>query len=151
MGVVERSGVNVRRVKRSDIDAILALDGKVSGGQSRLTYKDMVAADPGGALDMSFVADIEDKVIGFILAKLAYQGMPFSEICLILAIDIDDAYKQLGIGRSLVYAVLEHCHAEGVNTVRAIFSEHDAKLRRFVENMGFHRSVIVNYDKTFES
>ena len=43
MDTIEESAVNIRRVSRSDIDAILSL------GQWLITYREMVATDPGGA------------------------------------------------------------------------------------------------------
>lgn len=39
----------------------------------------------------------------------------------------------------------------GVNTIRAIFPEKNAKLRKSAENLGCGRSTVVNYDITLES
>ena len=68
MSTMEKGTVNIRRMGRRDIDAVLDIDRKISGGRGLITYRDMVAADPGGALDLSFVAEVDGKVVGFILA-----------------------------------------------------------------------------------
>jgi len=151
MSMMERGAVNIRRMTRSDINAVLALDRKIGGGESGITYKDMAATDLGGQLGLSFVSEVDGQVIGFILARLAYLGIPFTEVCVIHGIVVDPDYQRHGIGSRLVNALLSHCHAEEINTIRALIEEHDTELRRFAEQMGFRRSTIINYDKTFES
>jgi ribosomal protein S18 acetylase RimI-like enzyme len=142
--------VNLRRMSRSDIDAVLNIDRKIGGGRGLITYRDMVAADPGGALDLSFVAEVAGKIAGFILARLTYVGVPFVEIAVIQAIVVDPDYQRRGIASQLVNALLGHCHAEGINTIRAVADERNADLKRFFQRLGFRRSELVNYTKTFE-
>jgi len=153
MSAVEKGTVNIRRMERRDIAAVLAIDRKISGGQGLITYKDMLAADPGGALDLSFVSEVDGQVVGFILARLTYVGVPFIEIAVIQAIAVDPDYQRRGIGSRLVHALVGHCHTEGVgvNTIRVVLDEHNTGLRRFFERLGFHRSELINYTRTFES
>lgn len=151
MSTAKKSDINIRRMTRQDIDAVLQLDRQVAGGASHITYKDMVALDPGGALDFSFVAEMDGRIVGFILARLMYMGMPFTEFCVIHAIDVAEDKREMGIGRRLVDEVMDKCQAEGINTIRAIFPEKNEKLRKAVENLGFRRSPVVNYDITLES
>jgi len=148
MGTIENEKVTIRRMTRTDIEAIIDLDKKIGGGKSEITYKDMVSLDPGGPLDFSFVAEISNKVAGFVLARLMYMGMPFSEFCVINAIDIAEEHRGQGVGRRLVNEILDKCHDEGIYIVRAIFPEKNEKLRKAVENLGFRRSPVVNYDMT---
>jgi ribosomal protein S18 acetylase RimI-like enzyme len=142
--------VNFRRMTRSDIDAVLDIDRKIGGGRGLITYRDMVAADPGGALDLSFVSEVDGKVAGFILARLTYVGVPFIEIAIIQAIVADPDYQRRGIASRLVNVLLEHCHAEGISTIRAVADERNADLKRFFQRLGFRRSELVNYVRTFE-
>jgi len=146
----KESTVNLRRMTRSDIDAVLDIDRKISGGRGLITYRDMVAVDPGGTLDLSFVAEVGGKVIGFILARLTYVGVPFVEIAIIQAIVVDPDYQRQGIASRLVNGLLGHCHAEGINTIRAVLDERNAALKRFFQRLGFRRSELINYAKTFE-
>jgi len=151
MSTMEKGTVNIRCMGRSDIDAVLAIDKKISRGQGLITYRDMVAVDPGGALDLSFVSEVDGQVVGFILARLTYVGVPFIELAVIQAVVVDPDYQRRGIASRLVNALLGHCHAEGVNTIRAVLDERNTELRRFFQRLGFHRSELVNYTRTFES
>jgi ribosomal protein S18 acetylase RimI-like enzyme len=146
----DKETVDIRRMARGDIDAVLAIDRKIGGGRGLITYRDMVAVDPGGAFDLSFVAEIDRQVVGFILARLTYVGVPFMEIALIHALAVDPGHQKHGIATKLVNALLSHCHSEGVSTVRAVLVERNTELRRFFERLGFHRSELINYTRTFE-
>lgn len=143
--------ITLRRMSRGDIDAILAISRKLGGGRSQISYRDMVATDPGGPLDLSFVAVTDGKVVGFVLARLAYLYIPLTEVCLIHGIVVDPDYRRLHIGSRLVNELVAHCQLEDINTIRALVNERDADLRAFVDRLGFRRSNIVNYDKTMES
>lgn len=141
----------IRRMSRDDIDAVISLTRKFAPGQLTVTYRDMVATDPGGPLDLSFVALLDGKLIGFVIARLAYVYIPFTEICLLHGIVVDPEYQRHHIGSRLVQELFSQCQLEDIGTVRALVNEQDTGLKNFVESLGFKRSKIVNYDKTFES
>jgi ribosomal protein S18 acetylase RimI-like enzyme len=151
MSMVGKGAVNIRPMTRSDIHAVLALDRKIGEGGGLLSYTDMDATNPGGPADLSFVAETEGKVIGFIITRLAYLMIPFTEVCIIQGMLIDPAYQRQGTGSKLIERLLEHCQARGISTIRALIPEWNEELRHFVERYGFRRSTITNYDKTFES
>lgn len=147
----ENLEVKIRRMSREDIDSVLELDRKFGRGKSSITYRDMAATDPGGPLDLSFVAELHGNIVGFIIARLAYVYIPFAEICLIHGIVVDPDYQRHHIGSKLVNELLSQCQLEDVYTVRALVNENEPELKRFIEGLGFKRSKIINYDKTFEN
>ena len=151
MSNVEQSAVSIRPMTHSDIHAVLALDRKISKGRGLLGYKDMAATDPGGPLDVSFVAEVGGNIIGFVMSRLAYVMIPFTEVCILQGILVDPDYQSRGIGVRLLGKLVGYCQDEGINTIRALVEEGNDELRRFVERLGFRRSTIVNYDKAFES
>jgi ribosomal protein S18 acetylase RimI-like enzyme len=151
MSNVEEAEVSIRRMTRNDIQAVLALDRKVGSGRGLLSYKDMATTDPGGPLDLSFVAEVDGKMSGFIMNRLAYLMVPFTEVCIIQGILVHPDYQKHGIASKLLQRLLEHCQTEGINTIRALVPERDEVLRHFVERHGFRRSNIVNFDKTFDN
>lgn len=151
MSTGEKGAVNIRPMTRDDIHAVLALDRKIGEGRSSLNYADMDATNPGGPADLSFIAEIDGRVAGFIISRLAYLMIPFTEVCLIQGMVIDPAHQGRGTGSKLMEKLFEHCRTKGINTIRALLPERNEVLRQFVEYHGFRRSNIVNYDKTFES
>jgi ribosomal protein S18 acetylase RimI-like enzyme len=150
MSEIAGDSVNIRRMSRRDIDDILVLVKKTSKGESRVSYKDLVANDPGGPFSLSFVAEAEHKIVGFVLARLEYIYIPLVEVCLIHALVVDPEYQRRRIGSALMDQLLYHCHLEDINTIRTFVTHGDNEWESFVEHSGFHRSTMVNWDKTFE-
>jgi GNAT superfamily N-acetyltransferase len=150
MSTGKKEKVDIRPMTREDIHTVLALDRKIGEGRSSLSYSDMDATNPGGPADLSYIAEINGKVVGFIVNRLAYMMIPFTEVCLIQGMLINPAYQGHGTGSLLVEKLFEHCRAKGINTIRALVPEWNEELRHFVERNGFRRSNIINYDKTFE-
>jgi len=163
MSAMEKGEVNIRPMERRDIDAVLAIYNKIREEgipgikRSRftdrgiLTYEEVASTDPGGPSDLSFVAEVNGQVTGFIWSRLAYVGIPVEEVGLIHMLIVDPDYQRRGIARRLVDALAERCHAKGVNTIRAVLDERDWELQNFFQGLGFHRSELAIYAKTLKS
>jgi len=151
MSNAKEAKVNIRRMERSDIHEVLALDRIIRGpGRDVISYDDLAAANPGTAPDVSFVAEVDGKIIGFSINRSTYLMVPLTEVCIIHAIFIHPDYQGRGIGRKLIQAVLYHCQTEDIGTVRALIPEGNKELQSLFERQGFQRSPITNFDKTFE-
>jgi GNAT superfamily N-acetyltransferase len=151
MSSVEQGAVTIRPMTRSDIREILALDKKLGKSNSSLNYKDMAAIDFGGPLDRSFVAEANGIIVGFAIAHLAYVMTPLTGVCILNSILVDPGSQNRGIGVKLLGRIVAYCQEEGIGTIRTLIEEQNDELTRFVERLGFRRSTVLNYDKTFES
>jgi ribosomal protein S18 acetylase RimI-like enzyme len=148
VSAIETGAINIRRLTASDLDGVLILINKITKGKSRITYRDLIANYPGGPLDLSFVAEAKGQIVGCILARLELVYIPLVEVCLIDAVGVDPEYQGRRIGSILVQKLIDHCHLEDIDTIRALVAQDDEPLRRFIEYLGFRRSNIINYDKT---
>ena len=152
MSKAKEAKVTIRRMTRNDIHEVLFLD-RIVTGQRRdvIKYEDIASANPGTAPDMSFVAEIDGKLVGFSINRSMYLMVPLTEVCIIHAILVHPDYQGRGIGRKLIQALLKHCQTEGIGTVRALIPRGSKELQAMFERQGFQRSRIVNFDRTFES
>jgi N-acetylglutamate synthase-like GNAT family acetyltransferase len=132
--------VSVRPAKKTDIDPVLNLTGSLVSRED-LSY---LNEDPSS---LGFVAEAEGHIIGFSLAHILYVGMPLTRVCVIQGIVVQHEYRRHGIGEELVKAIFQRCSEREVSTIRALVEESDARLRLFVEQLGFQRSTVANYDK----
>jgi ribosomal protein S18 acetylase RimI-like enzyme len=142
--------INIRKMTHEDIDGVLEFNSNLKGHKNILTARDMVAINPGGPMDCSFVAEAKGKIIGFIIARVSYGYLPSTEACLINGMVVDTKYRRQYIGTRLVNELLQCCRSEEIPTVRGLVDERNEELKRVVENLGFQRSKIVNYDRIFE-
>jgi len=144
--------VSIRRMTRSDIHEVLFLD-RIITGQRRdvIKYEDIASANPGTPPDLSFVAEIDGEMVGFSINRSTYLMVPLTEVCIIHAILVHPDYRGQGIGGKLIEALLNHCQAEGIDTVRALIPEGNKELQALFERQGFQCSNIINFDKTLET
>jgi len=147
MSATEAGAISVRRMTPKDLDEVLVLIGKMTKGKSRITYRDLIANEPGGPLDLSLVAEASGQMVGFALARVEFVYIPLVEVCLIYSVGVDPQYRARHIGAALVNELVKHCHLDGIPTVRALVAEDNEPLRKFIEYLGFHRSNVINYDR----
>jgi predicted N-acetyltransferase YhbS len=65
--------VKIRPMEPEDISGILKVDQKISGVARALTYRDLVREALGGQIDMSFVAEVDNQFVGFVMAYLTLE------------------------------------------------------------------------------
>ncbi len=150
MPAIERKErkIRIRPMEPEDIDSVLAIDRKISGVRRAVTYTDLITGDLGGVLDLSFVAEVDGQVAGFILARRAYVGEPVSEVGLIQILGVDPDYWHQGIASKLVTALLDNCQSKKLNAVRIMVKERDSQLQGLFAHMGFRRGQLIDYTKT---
>lgn len=154
--------VKLRPMERGDIDAMLAIYGKIKDEKlpgvkrSRLSYRgditfdEIASTNPGGPLDLSLVAEVDGEVVGFIWGRLAFAGIPIDEVGIIHMLIVDPDHQKQGIATKLVNAMVKRCHDRGVNTLRAVIDERHWELQNYFQGLGFKRSELVIYTKTAE-
>jgi len=148
MSEVKAPTVKVRHVMHYDIDSILSLHKRIGVKQSNIAY--MISSGFGGPMDFSFIAEIDRKVVGVVIAHLMYLYIPITELCLINGIMVDPQYQHLHIGSKLVEELCKFCRTQNITTIRALAEDTNTSLNEFVRYHGFHPSKIINWDKILE-
>lgn len=151
MSNAKEAKVNIRRMDRRDIHEVLTLYRVIGGSEGdAIDYKDLASANPGTPPDVSFVAEIGGKIVGFSINRSWFLMVPLTEVCIIHAILVHPDYQGRGIGRKLIQALMYHCQMEDISTVRMLIPEGNKELQDLFEGEGFKRSPVVNFDKTFK-
>ncbi|MBI2848707.1 MAG: GNAT family N-acetyltransferase [Chloroflexi bacterium] len=136
--------VSVRPMEPEDIIPVMEIDRKAAGGRRAITYQDQIEFYLGGELGLSYVAEQDGRVVGFIFGRLLerrygpYQGAWLE----ILGIEPD--MKRHGIGRQLLKALHQGCREKGVRELHAMVSARDTEVKPFLENSGFREGELVH-------
>lgn len=141
MKPINKSALKIRRMVSSDIVPALEI------WWAEIPEKEMVASQLRGTLDLSFIAEYEGILAGFILAKLVYAGFPMTGTGVVFLIAVNPDYQRSGIGTMLINALEKHCQSRGIDAIRAIIPEHDTKMVKYFTGAGFGKSEMINYDK----
>jgi predicted N-acetyltransferase YhbS len=144
------AGVNVkiRPMEPEDISGILEVDRKISGKVRAITYRDLVREALGNQIDMSFVAEMDNQFVGFVMASLAYVREQVSEACVIQIFGVDPQYQRQGIATQLIQTLLDKTRSKGIKLVRVMVEERDGELQGFFKRPGFDRGRHIDFSKT---
>ena len=145
--VEAKAEVKIRPMEPEDITGILEIDRKISGVQRAITYRDLVREALGGQMDVSFVAQIGNRMVGFVLAYLTYVREQVTEACVIQIFGVDPKYQGKGIATKLIQKQLDECRSKGIKLVRVMLEERDDELQKFFKRLGFDRGHYIDYSK----
>lgn len=141
MKTINKNALKIRHMVSSDINPTLGI------WWANIPESEMVAHQLRDPLNLSFIAEYEGLLVGFILAKIAYSGFPMTGVGVAFLIEVHPEYQRSGIGTMLIDALEKYCISKGIGTVRAIIPKNDKRMIKYFANKGFSESDIINYDK----
>jgi predicted N-acetyltransferase YhbS len=146
--LITQGEVKIRSMEAKDSGSMLELYYVLSGTGMTITLIDLVTEDIKESLALSFVAEVNDQVVGFILARRAYIGTPVVDVSLIQALIINPLHREQDIETRFVEALTERSKSMGIKTIRVILSINDPQMEKFFSRSNFHRAQVMVYDKT---
>lgn len=140
MKAVDIKAVKIRPMVTGDIASTLNI------WWSDIPKKEILASQMGGRFDMSLIAEYEGHLVGFILARLIYSGLPMTGVAVIFFIGIKPEYQEHGIGSLLISTLKNNCTAAGIETIRALVPQNDTRTLKYFKKAGFSPSNTINLD-----
>ncbi|MEO8503375.1 MAG: GNAT family N-acetyltransferase [Acidobacteriota bacterium] len=132
------STLRIRPLDETDLGEIVTIDETISGKYRPKVWEDRVLyylrRDPDGC----FVAELEGKVIGFMLGEVRSGEFGLEEPTgWIEVIGVDPKFRGHAAGRRLADALLEHFRSRGAVSVRTLVDESMAGIGEFFTALGF--------------
>jgi ribosomal protein S18 acetylase RimI-like enzyme len=140
MTAIDLKALKIRPMVTGDIASTLNI------WWTDIPEKEMLASQMGGRFDMSLIAEYEGHLVGFILARLIYAGLPMTGVAVIFFIAVKPEYQELGVGSLLINTLKMNSKAAGVAMVRALVPQNDARMKSYFKKAGFSPSTIINLD-----
>jgi predicted N-acetyltransferase YhbS len=132
-----------------DVDAIVAIDAKVSGQNRREYYvrKASELLDERHAINSSLVAEIDGRIVGFMLGDiyLGEFGIPETSAT-IEALGVDPEMQNRGIASDLLDQFVMNMKAAGVERIYTLVNWDDFALERFFAARRFVPSRRINLE-----
>ncbi len=138
-GILETDAVPVRTMREDDLEAVARIDAAASGRRrphyfARLVQLALKHAD----LQISLVAELEGRVVGFVVATLFYGEFGVVEpSATIDAIGVDPAWRRRRIGQALMRQLRLNLGGLRIATLRTEVSWSDFELLGFFAREGF--------------
>lgn len=144
-----RATVSVRPIEPSDLDAVVAIDEKLTGQTRKDSWRtrlDIAALRPPW---MSSVAEMDGRVVGFLLGWVGESefgiAVPTGWIDLI---GVDPAYRGRGIGEALVERfVAGGQELRAIRKIATLIDLGQGDVREFFVRRGFRHGPMVHLER----
>lgn len=140
--------IRIRSMNWKDMDAILRIDTKVTGKSRESFWRNKLYIYTGLDPQACLVAEIEDKVVGFIFGDVRGWEFGVPESGWIEILGVDPKYQRRGIGKMLGEALLKHFKECGVEKAYTLTNREDKRLISYFESLGFGQGDMLNLEKS---
>ncbi len=142
---MEKESVKIRSLDYKDIDEIVEIERLILGKNRRKYWLMKIDLLEERSPMTSLVAEVEGKVVGFIIAEVAgwEYGVP-DTVALIETIGVHPNYQKKGIATLLFRRLIDNLRKIGVKTVYTFVEWRSWDLLRFFAKMGFEKGDMVH-------
>jgi ribosomal protein S18 acetylase RimI-like enzyme len=139
--------VSLRPLNSSDVEDIVEIDERILGKRRQSFWKKKVRAIESNSLPTGLVAELDNKVIGFILGEVSGWefGVPAS-VGWIDTIGVDPHYQKRGVAKALMGELIKNFREAGVKNIYTLVNWSDWDLLQFFRRMGFTRGDMINLE-----
>lgn len=139
--------VSLRPLSSSDVEGIVEIDQRVLGKRRQSFWKKKVTAIESNSPPTGLVAQLDNKVIGFILGEVSGWefGVPAS-VGWIDTIGVDPHYQKRGVAKTLMGELIKNFRQAGVKNIYTLVNWSDWDLLQFFRRMGFTRGDMINLE-----
>jgi len=140
--------IKVRKMKKEDAPAIARIDAAIKNAPPRLDYKRIVGEEVKKGADASFVAEINKKVVGFMISYITSGNFGADQCAWIAMFGVDPKHMGQGIGIRLAEEVFRHYKEKGILKIYTSVRWDSTDILSFFKTLGFERSDFINLRKT---
>ncbi|NQT48894.1 MAG: GNAT family N-acetyltransferase [Chloroflexi bacterium] len=142
-------GLTIRMMSDGDMAAIVEIDKKIVGRARVASWPQKVSSHFKTYYPpLSFVAEVDNKVVGFIIGVImgAEYGLPLSGW--INIIGVDSEYQGHGVARMLTNSFIQACRRRGIKA-RLMVRQKDEDLKKVLVSLGFKQGDLVDFVRGF--
>lgn len=138
----------IRPLREEDLEDLIAIDREITGKRRDEYYKRKFSEIFGsGRLSVSLVAEIEGKVVGFLIGQVyeGEYGIP-EDTAYIDTIGVLPQYSKVGVGTMLLEQFVSNLKVCGVKRIYTLVNFGDGRLIKFFSGHGFVPSKRINLE-----
>ena len=139
--------ISLKPLSSSHVEGIVEIDRTILGKRRQSFWKKKVSAVESNITPTGIVAELDNKVIGFILGEVSGWefGVPAS-VGWIDTIGVDPKYQKRGVAKALTRELIKNFREAGVKNIYTLVNWSDWDLLQFFRRMGFTRGDMINLE-----
>ena len=130
--------MEIRPVRRGDLDAVIAIDARVTGIEKRAYWRGVHRryADSDAPGRQFLVAAAGPAVLGFVIGEVRDWEFGSPPCGWVFAIDVHPDARLSGVGTKLLAAMVRGFRRAGVRTIRTILARENSLILSFFRSQG---------------
>jgi len=137
----------IRELVIGDIEAISEIYSGIIQTPVKPDFKELIQRHAEREDDLCFVAEIDGKVVGFMVSYILTLGFGIEKSAWIATLGVNPDYMGQGIGKKLGEKLFDYYKALGIENVYTSVRWDSTDLLSFFKTLGFDRSNFINLRK----
>jgi len=140
----------IRRLGKQDLTDISKILKALTEKRGTIDYQRAVEEEVKNRDRVSFVAELDSKVVGFLITYILYGGFGLEKSAWIGLFGVDPKYMGQGIGKRMAQEVFKEFKKMDVGNIYSSVEWDSTDLLSFFKSLGFERSNFINLEKALD-
>lgn len=138
----------IREIRLEDAQAIEAIRAAISPQDANVDFLKLVKQQASDGNDAtSLVAELNTRVVGYMISTTLYAGFGIRKSAWIMAIGVHPDYMGQGIGLALANRICDIYREKKVTSIYSSVMWDSIDVLSFFKKLGFKRSEFINLKK----
>ena len=140
----------IRRLQARDADDIARIREAITKETSTEEYRNVVAQEAEKDDRISFVAERNGKVVGYMIAYIVFGGFGLQKSAWLAVFGVEPRYMGSGIGKRLAQEIFDAITERGIKNIFTSVKWDSTDLLSFFKSLGFDRCEFINLKKVID-
>jgi predicted N-acetyltransferase YhbS len=140
----------IRQLQARDADDIARIREAIIKEPCTEEYRSVLALEAQKDDRISFVAEHNNKVVGYMIAYIIYDGFGLQKSAWLAVFGVDPKYMGKGIGQKLAREIFAVLQRKGIGNIFTSVQWDSVDLLSFFKSLGFDRCEFINLKKTID-
>ena len=140
----------IRKINMEDADDLSRIQAGITKSAQRIDFRQIIKEQLRKNEDVSFVAEINGKVVGYMISYIVYGGFGLEKSAWIATFGVDPKLMGGGIGKRLAEEILAVYREKGIANIFTSVRWDSVDILSFFKELGFDRSSFINLGKELD-
>ena len=140
----------IRRIKIEDADDMGRIMAAITKSPVEIDFRQIIEEQVQSDKDASFVAEIDGKVVGFMISHIVYGGFGLEKSAWIVTLGVEPQFMGRDIGKKLAEKIFTVYRDRGIKHVFTSVRWDSVDLLSFFKTLDFNRSELINLRKELD-